>query len=150
MEFKEELSQMGLKSTPKRIEILKFLSSQKQPMAVEDIHRAVKKKWNQETLDLVTVYRNLKQLVKVGLVQKSFFDEGRVRYSMAEASDRVHGHHIQCTSCEKITTVNVCLPLSHTKSLEALGYENVSHRLEFFGICNRCQASNRNRIRKKR
>lgn len=141
MNFKEELTQIGLKSTPKRVEILKFLSSQKKPMAVEEIHRAVKKKVLQETLDLVTVYRNLKQLVEVGLVRKSFFDEGRVQYSMAENEDHDHDHHIQCIRCERIEPVQICLPLNHKKHFTDLGYQNISHRLEFFGVCSPCQLS---------
>ena len=140
-----QLGQVGLKSTSKRLEILQFLKVQRQPVPVEEIHKAVSKN---QALDLATVYRNLKQLVEVGIVRKSFFDEGRIQYSMSENQNHSHDHHIQCIRCEEIEPVKVCLPVTHTKVFENLGYQQVSHRLEFFGICHQCQKNQKSNSRR--
>lgn len=136
------LAERGLKPTPKRMEILLYLQGSRKPLSVEEIHQGVSKILNhratEDTLDLVTVYRNLKQLTEAGCVQKSFFDEGRIQYAMSETKEHLHSHHIQCTKCERIEPVQICLSAYHKKKFAELGYKSVSHRLEFYGVCAAC------------
>jgi Fur family ferric uptake transcriptional regulator len=137
------LADRQLKSTPKRMEILLYLQSQRKPKSAEEIHREVSKTLRhraiEDTLDLVTVYRNLKQLTEVGCIQKSYFDEGRTQYALLESREHLHSHHIQCIKCEKIESVPVCLSIHHKKQFADLGYQAVSHRLEFYGVCSACK-----------
>lgn len=136
------LAERGLKPTPKRVEILLFLQGSRKPLSVDEIHQGVSKilthRTTGDTLDLVTVYRNLKQLTEAGCVQKSFFEEGRIQYAISENREHLHSHHIQCTKCERIEPVPICLSDKHKKQFAELGYKSVSHRLEFYGVCPAC------------
>lgn len=136
------LAERGLKPTPKRVEILLYLQGSRKPLSVDEIHQGVRQilnhRANEDSVDLVTVYRNLKQLTEAGCVQKSFFEEGRVQYAMSETRDHLHRHHIQCVKCEKIEPVPICLSEKHKKQFAQLGYKSVSHRLEFYGVCPAC------------
>lgn len=144
--LKEALIKKGLKVTSRRMEILLFMQSMNQPLSVEEIHEGVsrnlKHRLLEDTLDLTTVYRNLKQLTETGIVQKSFFDEGRIQYALGDTLVKSHGHHIQCTQCSRIESVDICLSAKHTQKFAELGYQSVSHRLEFYGICSDCFAVN--------
>lgn len=140
--LKKDLLKKGLKVTSRRMEILLFMQSLNQPLSVEEIHEGVSRNLKhrslEDTLDLTTVYRNLKQLTETGIVQKSFFDEGRIQYALGDSLVKSHGHHIQCTECSRIESVDICLSAKHTQKFAELGYQSVSHRLEFYGICSDC------------
>lgn len=142
--LKKDLLKKGLKVTGRRMEILLFMQGMNEPLSVEEIHEGVSRNLKhrslEDTLDLTTVYRNLKQLTETGIVQKSFFDEGRIQYALGDTRVKSHGHHIQCTQCSRIESVDICLSAKHTQKFAKLGYQSVSHRLEFYGICSDCNS----------
>jgi Fur family ferric uptake transcriptional regulator len=66
------------------------------------------------------------------------FNDGVVRYELAAGGH--HHHHIVCRVCRLTTPIQACsvdalqfLPTGH-------GYQNITHRLEFFGVCPECSA----------
>jgi Fur family ferric uptake transcriptional regulator len=64
-----------------------------------------------------------------------------MRYELAEnqAGDH-HHHHLICKVCQRVEPVDACAVSKLEKNIVAeYGYADVSHRLEFFGVCPQCQ-----------
>ncbi len=120
-----------LKITLPRQQILRILTTEHGPFTMEELHQRVK-----NACDLVTVYRCLAVLEDVGLVRRCDFGDGSCRYEFHQGS---HHHHLICRRCRKIETLDICLIEELERDVRQKGYEDVSHALEFFGICPACQ-----------
>jgi len=82
------------------------------------------------------VYRTLELLKKLNLVTETDFDEGRVRYHVAEKG---HHHHIVCHICGKIIDLeeSVLHPLKDTL-LQKYGFDADLRHLAISGVCSGC------------
>jgi Fur family peroxide stress response transcriptional regulator len=86
-------------------------------------------------LSMGTVYRNLNILVEQGLVRKIDFGSTFDRY---DANTAPHYHFI-CERCGSITDLS--LPMEntmHDKVERSTNLKVKRHRIEFFGLCDRC------------
>lgn len=100
---------------------------------MEEIHRRM------ESADLVTVYRNLQNLLKVGLVREVRFKDSAVLYELSAEGD--HHHHVVCRSCGLIDELEECGPydLEASALKTATRFASIDeHSLEFFGTCRAC------------
>lgn len=88
-------------------------------------------------ISLGTVYRNLQRLVDQGKLIESKNGPKPARYEA-----RRHRHyHIHCTECGTLEDVSVPYQQElDRKVARQLRYQLDEHRLEFYGICPRCQA----------
>lgn len=123
-----------LKLTPQRIAVYKYLRSTKEHPSAEIIYRALQPSY--PTMSLATVYKALKTLVEVDLVQELNVGEGNFRYD-----GNIHPHpHIQCLHCGKVDDIEGT-PLSdlNSKVNEYTEYEIISNQLYFYGICPNCK-----------
>lgn len=93
------LRQEGLKVTPQRIAVLKFLDGNTGHPSVEEIHRQVAGDF--PTISLATVYNTLDTLEQIGEVQAVTIDPTRKHY---DPETRPH-HHVMCTECRRIADV---------------------------------------------
>jgi Fur family peroxide stress response transcriptional regulator len=89
----------GLKITPQRIAILRFLEGNKTHPSVEEVYREVARAF--PTISLATVYNTLDTLVGIGGVQTITIDPSRKRY---DPETRPH-HHLMCDDCGTIGDV---------------------------------------------
>jgi Fur family ferric uptake transcriptional regulator len=87
-------------------------------------------------ISLATVYRNLELLAAAGMIQKLGLSGSQRRFD-----GQVHNHyHIRCLECERVEDMPLApLPVIDENSVSLENYQIVGHRLEFFGICPRCQ-----------
>jgi Fur family ferric uptake transcriptional regulator len=129
----------GLKVTPPRQAVLKVLLDQHGPLSVEQIQRSLKR----GECDLVTIYRTTAALEKAQVLTRCDFGDGISRYELTGEHGAHHHHHILCTECRKVESVEFCLHDSWTSVLKSRGYSQAKHRLEFSGICSSCSASGR-------
>jgi Fe2+ or Zn2+ uptake regulation protein len=88
------------------------------------------------TISLGTVYRNLQLLAGKGLLLERKVDGRPARYE----ANRYRHYHICCLQCGALEDLSV----SYQKALDQrvqrmVRYKLQEHRLEFFGICPRCQ-----------
>ena len=90
--FKEK----KLKLTPQRLAVYQYLKSTTEHPSAETIYKALQP--NYPTMSLATVYKTLKTLVEIGLVQELNVGEGNFRY---DGNCKEHGH-IQCIKCGKV------------------------------------------------
>ena len=72
--FKEK----KLKLTPQRLAVYQYLKSTSEHPSAETIYKSLQP--NYPTMSLATVYKTLKTLVEIGLVQELNVGEGNFRY----------------------------------------------------------------------
>ena len=132
-EFKAILLSHNQRVTAPRLEILSILKSNKKPMTISQIHSEMKDK----KTDLATVYRTLNLFTDLRIVSEIDFKDEFKRYELI--FDRHHHHHIVCRSCGRVDNVEACVLGELEKMLQRKGYTEVTHSLEFFGICEECR-----------
>lgn len=127
--FKEK----HLKLTPQRIAVYKYLKSTKEHPSAEAIYNALQEDY--PTMSLATVYKALKTLSEVGLIQELNVGEGNFRY---DGSTHAHSH-IKCSVCNRVDDVEgTVLGDLHAKAEEQTKYKILSSQVYFYGICEDC------------
>jgi Fe2+ or Zn2+ uptake regulation protein len=87
--------------------------------------------------DLVTVYRCLTTMEEMNLVRRCDFGDGSYRYEFNTGEH--HHHHIICRQCHSVETLDLCVADGLERMARQMGYGNVTHTLEIFGVCPKCQ-----------
>ena len=136
VELTGRLRQKARKITGPRQAILEVLRGREHPLTIKEIMAALPK----GECDLVTIYRSLRLLEDLGMVKRFDFGDGSARFELLAEGDSGHHHHLVCVKCSGIVEIEDCFPpeLEHRIAREN-GYRSVTHRLEFFGLCPRCQ-----------
>jgi len=126
----------GLKLTPQRIAVYEYLLGTKEHPSAETIYSKLIQDF--PTMSFATVYKSLKTLCEVELVQEINLGEGNFRY---DAFIDEHAH-FQCTSCNRVmdmmdvSTRNILLEASKSREFIV-----ESSKLYFFGKCRACKES---------
>jgi len=107
------------------------------PFTSEELYERVLKLAPKDSLDLATVYRSMAKFFEAGLVTTCHFGDGILRYEL-RPMDGSHHHHIICKVCQQVEALDECLVQAYESSLKNKGYSNISHKLEFFGVCRSC------------
>ncbi len=130
------LREQMCKVTGPRLAILKILRQHPHPLANRDILCLLPK----GLCDLATIYRTLHLLEKMGMVKRFDFSDGVARYELLGEGDDGHHHHLVCTHCGKVVRIEECFVREmEARIAAASGFAAVTHKLEFFGLCPRCQ-----------
>lgn len=132
----ENLKQSGLKVTEARISVLKALSKGHGPYSAEDLHQ----KMDEAACDLATIYRTLISLEKAGLINRCEFGDGTARYELVHGASH-HHHHVICRKCKKVEVLDDCELQDLNQFAIRKGFREVTHSLEFFGVCPECNRS---------
>ena len=121
--------------TPQRLAILKVLASSDGHPSVEQIYERVKTDF--PTTSLATVYKNVALMKSLGEVIELGFSDDCNRYD----GNKPYPHpHLICTNCRKIIDPDLSMLQDMTRELvQETGFDIISHRVDFFGICPRCQ-----------
>lgn len=130
----QKYKDIGLKLTPQRLAILKYLEGNKSHPSADEIYRAVSKSF--PTMSFSTVYNTLEALRQRGNVLELTADPHKKRF---ETNTDPH-HHLVCVRCRRITDIDVNYDLSLPEAASE-GYEILSNHIEFYGICPRCRHS---------
>lgn len=128
------LRQAQMRVTKPRIAILEALIRRDTPISIEHLHQEL----NESSCDLVTVYRCLAAFEELGLVRRSFQHNGTGLYEFAHAS-RTRHYHVLCKVCGKSEPVEYFSVEGMERLLTERGFTQLSHIVEFFGICPACQ-----------
>ncbi len=132
----ERVRKAGMKLTQQRMQMLKILLHHPEPISADEIFKKIDEK--SEAMDLVTIYRILKKFEEAELVSRSEFGDGVARFELTLESGH-HHHHVICRQCQRVEPLHICDLAEHIKLVEGMGYKQVSHRLDFFGLCSKCQ-----------
>ena len=125
----------GMRVTKPRVTLVETLLKLDGPASIERIHKQVGIK----TCDLVTIYRCLAAFENLGLVRRSYLHNGTCLYEQTLGGAR--HYHIVCKSCGKADPVDYTLAEGVEEKLHDKGYAQISHVVEFFGVCLDCQQS---------
>lgn len=85
-----------------------------------------------------TVYRELEQLEKVGIVRGLSLGDRKQYFELAT---RDHHHHFVCIECEEVEDVlfdEFDLSKQEACLAQKKGFSVFNHSLEFFGLCKMC------------
>lgn len=127
------IRQAQMRITKPRIAIIETLQKCSGPVTIERIHQEI----GEKICDLVTVYRCLTAFEEIGLVRRSYQHTGTCLYELTINTPR--HYHIVCKSCSKTERVEYISVEGMEQMLTERGYTQLSHVLEFFGVCPACQ-----------
>jgi Fur family ferric uptake transcriptional regulator len=116
--------------------VLNVVQSSDNFRSAQDIHAALRE--SGETVGLTTVYRHLGLLTDEGRLDALQTADGEVVYRRCH-SER-HHHHVVCRQCGRGTEVELPdLERWAETTATDLGYSNVTHTVEIFGVCADCR-----------
>lgn len=132
----ERLRRDARRITGPRQAILQVLQAHPHPLTNKEIFQSLPP----GECDLATVYRSLHLLEDMGLVTRYDFGDAVARFEMACDGQRGHHHHLICTGCSAVVEIEDCLASEWEQRIaRESGFRMVTHKLEFFGRCPRCQ-----------
>lgn len=130
------LKQHGYKFTPQRWAVIHAIASCTDHLTPTAIYDRVHRK--HPNIGLVTIYRTLDILTKLGLICEVHVGGSCHSYLMRRLTG--HHHHMVCSDCGKVIDFADC-DLSELERRVACetGFEIEDHLLEFVGLCQDCQ-----------
>ena len=136
--LKNKMNTGSQRMTRQRLIILDELKKVTSHPSAYEVYRMVQKKI--PNVSFGTVYRNLGLLEELGLIQELNYGK---RFSRYDGTPDNH-YHISCERCGRVDDI----PISIWKRLDgevarASHYEVKSHRMEFYGLCQKCRGSGR-------
>jgi Fur family ferric uptake transcriptional regulator len=132
-EAQNRIRTAGMRVTRPRVALVEALLRQAGPVSIERLHQEV----GMEACDLVTIYRCLAAFEDLGLVRRTYLHNGTCLYEQTINSTR--RYHIICKACGHTDPVDFVLAGNVEQKLQERGYTQVSHVVEFFGLCPACQ-----------
>ncbi len=138
IELTEQLRAKSRKITGPRQKILDVFRNNRHPVTIKEVFARMPK----GDCDLVTVYRSVHLLEGMGMVKRFDFGDGVARFELVDGLDGGHHHHLVCTRCDKIVELEDCFAQEMEQAVAARnGFKSVTHKLEFFGVCPKCQTT---------
>jgi Fur family peroxide stress response transcriptional regulator len=131
----EKLKEHEFRITPQRLAVLKILAKSEGHPSVEDIFKKLKPDF--PTTSIATIYKTVNLMKEIGEVIELDFSEESNRYD----GNRPYPHpHLICTRCKTVVDPDMATVEDLSKELaRKTGYKILNHRLDFFGVCPRCQ-----------
>jgi len=135
--YNRRLTERNFKSTSQRDAVIKTFLDMKRHVSLEDLHQEVQK--IHPTVSFVTVYRTLKLLVGMCLVEERKFIDAATRYEFL--TEKEHHDHLICQKCGKIIEFeNLTIEKLQEEVAKKHNFAIVHHKMELYGYCSRCQA----------
>jgi Fur family peroxide stress response transcriptional regulator len=140
--FKHRMEQMVSKLrehkfriTPQRMAILKVLAASEGHPSVEIVYEKVRQKF--PTTSIATIYKTVNLLKQINELLEISFPDGSNRYDGYKPFPHPH---VICVGCKKIIDADLgSLKDITAEAADQTGFDILSHRLDFFGICSDCK-----------
>jgi len=127
----------GYRLTAPRRAVLETLAHERAHLTPEELHRRARRRYAK--LGLVTVYRTLELLERLGMVQRVHIEPGCHSFALVRLAGD-HCHQLICRTCGRVEEFSDCTLESTLKGLQKrTGFTIESHQLEVIGRCPRCQ-----------
>jgi len=129
------LNSAGARLTSQRALILDIIRQGHLHLDADEIYQQARQK--QPRINLSTVYRTLRKLKELGLVDELHFDEAHHHYELKQHAEH---HHLVCVECGKVVEFkcNLCLEMrgeiAREKDFEVTGVE-----VHMTGYCSKCR-----------
>ncbi len=133
--FNAARAQLGLKYSVQREWIISVLFTSEKHLSVRDIVSLLREQRGARVSE-ATVYRNLKSLLDLGLVQV-VQDAQEKRY---EIKPEKHHDHLICTQCGEIFEFfNADIEHIQESLARDIGFVVTDHVMTLYGVCSKCQ-----------
>jgi len=133
-EILARMREAGGRATPARRLLLRVLFAEGTHRSAEELAAAVQAQ--APDVNISTIYRNLDELVRLGVVDRTYLGGGPAAYHLATAT---HGH-IVCEHCGAMTEVPDELFGDLARVVAArYGFAIAPHRFAVTGLCADCQ-----------
>jgi len=126
-----------MRMTAARTAILETLLEAKGPLSLEEIqHQATERGGSP---DYTTVFRLMLVLEKLGIAQKLNLHQSCSYYELLDPAR--HYDHLVCRQCGTVTQIENDCPVARAEKRIAsvYGFTQLTHQLEFYGICPTCR-----------
>jgi len=129
------LSSAGLRMTNQRALILEIISQRHGHLDADEVYRQARDK--QPRLSLSTVYRTLRRLKELDLVDELHFGEAHHHYEVKPPAEH---HHLVCLGCGKIVEFECQLcPQMKKEIARKKGFEVTRVEVQMTGYCSKCR-----------
>jgi Fur family peroxide stress response transcriptional regulator len=134
-----KLREHGFRITPQRMAVLRVLAATEGHPSVEMVYEIVRRKF--PTTSIATIYKTVHLLKQLNEVLEIAFPDGSNRY---DGSKPFPHPHVICVRCKKIIDPDLQSLKDITREVaDETGFDILSHRLDFFGICGDCKRGER-------
>jgi Fur family ferric uptake transcriptional regulator len=134
------LRQKQLRVTQNRLSLVAALLAAKAPLTLAQLQEQA------QHGDFATVFRFIGLLEKKHWIKRHAWGDRHLRYELQEEDGHDHHHHLICRVCGKVRIIAHCLIEQMQAKLEReSAYRELSHSLEFFGVCPACQKKSKRR-----
>ncbi len=139
------LQEEGYRLTPQRIALLHLLAASDGHPSASDLYDQLQAQF--PTTSRATIYKTLNLLKQLEEVLELGFSDDDNRYD----GSRPYPHpHLICVRCRKIIDPEVDIAEDLVQQMaqqvaRQSGYQSVSHRLDFYGVCPDCQQERQGR-----
>jgi Fur family transcriptional regulator, ferric uptake regulator len=132
-ELRSALRDRGLRATSSRLAVLQHMRTAKQPLSHADVvAQLAPGPW-----DPATIYRNLLDLVEVGLARRTDVGDHVWRFEVVVAGHREDHPHFVCKECGVVECLpDVELLVPRTKAPRSVKKRQVE--LQLRGLCDTC------------
>lgn len=130
MTLEEVCAVKGLRMTEQRKVIARVIEESDDHPDVEELYRRASRV--DPKISIATVYRTVKLLEDVGIIERHDFRDGRSRYEAAP--DDHHDHLIDLKTGDVIEFANEEIEKLQEEIARRLGFRLVDHRLELYGV----------------
>jgi Fe2+ or Zn2+ uptake regulation protein len=130
-----QLRSLGLKVTPKRVAMLEILAAEKKYLSPDDVWQKMKQRFAQ--VGLPTVYRNLEELARGGMISTILHPSRQLFYYLCTNTE--HHHHFVCITCRRVDDIDFCaLYALQNEAPPAIKGKVLTHTFQVSGICESC------------
>jgi Fur family peroxide stress response transcriptional regulator len=137
-----KLREHQFRITPQRLAILKVLVASEGHPSVGRVYETVRREF--PTTSIATIYKTVHLLKQINEVMEIALPDGSNRYD----GNKPFPHpHVICVRCQKIIDPDLeSLKDMTAEVADETGFDILTYRLDFFGICDDCKREE-NRLR---
>lgn len=128
------LRQHGLRVTPQRLLLVDAARNLPDHFTAEDVYRKMRETY--PAVSLVSVYRGLEALRKIGLVTRTALGDSSAAYEWAQGKRH---HHLICNHCGTVQQLDDCeLDALRARLRDRYDFQAAMDHYAIFGLCAAC------------
>lgn len=141
-----KLREREFRITPQRIAVLRVLADSKEHHSVKGVYEIVRRDF--PTTGIATIYKTVNLLKELNEVLEIAIPGGSKRY---DGHKPIAHPHLICTGCKKVIDLDTG-PLKDItqKVADKTGFDILSYRLDFFGLCSDCKKTEKRNKKQRR
>lgn len=130
----QRMAEKGMRITDQRRTLARLFSETQGYLTPKDVYEYMNRQYSGLSFD--TVYRNLRLMHELGVLEQFVFEEG-IKFRL-HCDEHEHHHHLFCINCEKTIPLIYC-PMERLHGVPDT-FQVVKHKFEVYGYCEHCRA----------